>query len=573
MLSIDQDNALTFTNGIFGVGRLEQLGTGVTTIDQANSYGGGTTISAGVLAIGAAGALGTGAIILSGGELLTTTNATIANALTFSGTSTIAAAHGTTLDEDASAYSVSNGAVLNIGSPGQDGTILWHTNDVTSAPLANPIVLQAGTLKAADGNLGLLLDHAAPLTIDAGATLDVAGANIAIPVLEGAGQVTNSGAATSMTLEGANFSGTISGALSLDFSGDAALSGLEDYTGGATLDGVTTVANAGTYDLVANENISGAPASSFINDGLFEKTGGGGVSDVTSNFINSGTLNVLSGSVQFSGGFTNNGVIQGLVTQSGGVTTISAAAPSDFNGDSLSDILLQNTDGQAAIWEMNGTTPIDQQPVGANPGPSWKAIGTGDFNGDGHADILWQNTSGQAAIWEMNGTTPIDQQAVGANPGPTWQAIGTGDFNHDGDSDILLQNANGQVAIWEMNGTTPIDQQAVGNPGPTWQVIGTGDFTGDGYNDGILFQNTNGQLAIWEMNGTTPIDEQSVADNPGPDWKAIGTGDYYGNGFSDVLFQNTSGGQLAIWEFNGTTPINQALISSLPGAGWQAIKS
>ena len=30
--------------------------------------------------------------------------------------------------------------------------------------------------------------------------------------------------------------------------------------------------------------------------------------------------------------------------------------------------------------------------VSPNPGPSWKAVGTGDFNGDGHSDILWQNT-------------------------------------------------------------------------------------------------------------------------------------------------------------------------------------
>ena len=71
----------------------------------------------------------------------------------------------------------------------------------------------------------------------------------------------------------------------------------------------------------------------FVNNGVFEKTGGGGVSDVTTNFINSGALNVLSGSIEFSGRFINNGVIHGLVTQSGGVTTVSAAAPSDFNGD------------------------------------------------------------------------------------------------------------------------------------------------------------------------------------------------------------------------------------------------
>ena len=57
---------------------------------------------------------------------------------------------------------------------------------------------------------------------------------------------------------------------------------------------------------------------------------------------------------------------------------------------------------------MNGTNVIGGGcTVGPNPGPSWKVIGTGDFNDDGHSDILWQNTNGQAAIWEMNGTNVI----------------------------------------------------------------------------------------------------------------------------------------------------------------------
>ena len=93
---------------------------------------------------------------------------------------------------------------------------------------------------------------------------------------------------------------------------------------------------------------------------------------------------------------------------------------SDFNGDSKSDILWQNTDGQAAIWTMNGTTPFNQPAVGSNPGPGWQVIGAGDFNGDGDADILWQNTNGQAAIWLMNGTTPTFEGLVGSNPGPSW---------------------------------------------------------------------------------------------------------------------------------------------------------
>ena len=188
-------------------------------------------------------------------------------------------------------------------------------------------------------------------TVEAGATLDWAGNVAVIQNLQGAGTVTNSGAAQTMTLNGAaNFSGAISGALSLVFDGDGSLSRVEDTTGGATLNGPVTLANTGTYDLVANSNIAGTPASLFINSGVFEKRVASASATSVRISSTTATLNVESGSVEFSGGFTNNGVIDGLVTQSGGVTTISAPAPSDFNADGFSDILFQDgSTGQVSI--------------------------------------------------------------------------------------------------------------------------------------------------------------------------------------------------------------------------------
>ena len=121
------------------------------------------------------------------------------------------------------------------------------------------------------------------------------------------------------------------------------------------------------------------------------------------------------------------------------------------------DILWQNTStGQASIWDMSGSNLVGGGTVSPNPGPSWRAVGTGDFNDDSHSDILWQNTStGQASIWEMNGNSLIGGGTVSPNPGPTWKAIGTGDFDDDGFSDILWQNTNtGQASIWEMNGNS-----------------------------------------------------------------------------------------------------------------------
>jgi hypothetical protein len=427
----------------------------------------------------------------------------------------------------------------------------------------------AGTLKAGSIILAATIsDGAQPTTVAAGATLDLGGFGLSLTNLPGGGAVIDSGAPSTLTLAAANFSGKISGALSLIFNGATTLSGLEDYTGGATLDGAITVANAGTYDLVANTNITGSAGSSLVNGtgGLFEKTGG--ISDVTSNFFNSGALNVLSGSVQFTGGFFNEGVIHGRVTQSGAVTTVTALVPSDFNEDGMSDILWQNADGQASVWDMNANTLTGGGGVSPNPGSSWKAIGTGDFNGDGHADILWQNTStGQASIWDMNGKSLIGGGAVSPNPGPAWQAIGSGDFNGDGLSDILFQNTStGQVSIWEMNGNSLVGGGPVSpNPGPAWKAIGTGDFNGDGDSD-ILFQNTSsGQVSIWEMDGNKLIGGGPVSPNPGPSWRAIGTG---GDG-SDILFQNTNG-QTSIWDMNGAHLVGGGAVSANGGPNWKA---
>jgi uncharacterized repeat protein (TIGR03803 family) len=242
--------------------------------------------------------------------------------------------------------------------------------------------------------------------------------------------------------------------------------------------------------------------------------------------------------------------------------------------DVSADILWQNANGQASIWDMNGTTRIGGGPVSANPGPTWRAVGFGDFDADGHSDILWQNAStGLVSIWEMNGATRTGGGPLTPNPGPSWQTIGTGDFNHDGFSDILWQNkTTDQVSIWEMDGTTRIGGgPVIPNPGPTWQAIGTGDFNHDGFSD-ILWQNkTTDQVSVWEMDGTTRIGGGPVTPNPGPSWQAIGTGDFNHDGFSDILWQNESTDQVSIWEMNGNSIIRRGQVSSDPSPGWRAI--
>jgi hypothetical protein len=266
------------------------------------------------------------------------------------------------------------------------------------------------------------------------------------------------------------------------------------------------------------------------------------------------------------------------VTDNGNVTVTGAQADSAIinklvNADGSpvqlavrSEILWQNANGQAAIWQMDGTTLTSSALLGANPGPYWRDVGTSDFNADAHPDLLLQNTNGAVVIWETNGTS-VTMSALVANPGTSWKAVGTGDFSDDGHSDILLQNTNGAVAIWNMNGTDLTSSAAVANPGPSWKVVGTGDFDGDGHSD-ILLQNTNGNVAIWEMNGTD-IKSSTAVTNPGASWKVIGTGDFNDDNHSDILLQNTNG-NVAVWEMNGTDLMSSAAVAN-PGANWHAI--
>ena len=133
-----------------------------------------------MLAFGNGNALGAGPLNLGAGELLATANETLTNALMISGVSTIAAAHGTTLNENASSMTIVGSSTLNFGALGEDGTILWHTPTTSnfSSPLP-AINVHAGTLKGADSSFGFFLDDEA-ITVAAGATLDLAGNDASI---------------------------------------------------------------------------------------------------------------------------------------------------------------------------------------------------------------------------------------------------------------------------------------------------------------------------------------------------------------------------------------------------------
>jgi Tol biopolymer transport system component len=243
----------------------------------------------------------------------------------------------------------------------------------------------------------------------------------------------------------------------------------------------------------------------------------------------------------------------------------------EFNG--RSDIILQNVNTAAAVWNMNGAT-ISSGAALATPGGAWKLVGAGDFNNDGKADLLWRDASGTVAIWFMNGDA-IASGAIVGSAGASWNEMAVRDVNGDGFDDIASQNTTtGDVAIWEMNGATVSNGAVLGSPGTSWRLRGSGDFFSDGDSE-LVLQNDSGAIALWAIKdggGGPTIDPlQTIAlpaaFNPGPNWIVVGTGDFNADGYADLLFQNRTTGDVAVWELqNGTSFVNGASFS--PGAGW-----
>ena len=75
------------------------------------------------------------------------------------------------------------------------------------------------------------------------------------------------------------------------------------------------------------------------------------------------------------------------------------------------------------MYEMNGTQVIGSATIGGGGG--WNVVATGDFNGDSKSDILWQNSNtGSVLMYEMNGTQVAANAVIGGGGG--WSPFSNG---------------------------------------------------------------------------------------------------------------------------------------------------
>ena len=351
------NNAATATGG-----SVVKVGAGTLALTGANTYSGGTGITAGTLAFNNAQALGTGAVVMTGGELLATNDVAFGDALqsiTFNGSATVAAATGKTFTFTAGI--TNKASVATFGNATDNGVVLFTPASVTTTNVAS-LNVAGGTLRAGDATgLNALTSINASTTVAKGATLDLNSFNTSVANLQGAGTVlTGTDASKALTVNAGNFAGSIQGADSLikNTGGTLVLSGANTYGGATTVNAgvlragaanvlpvgtALTVANAATFDLNGQAQTIGSlagVAGSAVTLGSATLTTGGNNASTAFNGVVSGTGSLVkTGTGTFTLGGANS--YAGATNVNAGTLQASAA-----------NVLPSNT----AVTVANGAT-------------------------------------------------------------------------------------------------------------------------------------------------------------------------------------------------------------------------
>ena len=158
-------------------------------------------------------------------------------------------------------------------------------------------------------SLGAGLAYSGGFTLGGGASIALSGASVALSgqasldgTIIGPGTVSASGSADANGL-------TLAGGAALDDRGVFTQAGPVTLGGSYGDPATLTVEGGATYDLISDDSVFGLGAASIANAGLFEKTGVGGLSSVSAQLSNTGTIAVGRGTLAFSGALTNDGAI------------------------------------------------------------------------------------------------------------------------------------------------------------------------------------------------------------------------------------------------------------------------
>jgi fibronectin-binding autotransporter adhesin len=326
-LVVNRSDDWTYSGSISGAGALTKTGAGTLTLTGTNTYSGGTTIQAGILSINDDSALGTDP-------------STAQTNITFSGSGTLRAGAGFTLNSnrgilvnsgktatiDTQSYTMTiDGVISGSGAVTKQGTgtlTLSGVNTYTGSTTIN-----AGTLALRANNANTIGNTSSVTINGSSAVLDIDGCNNSTgPITLQNGAISGTTGVLSSSAYNVQ-NGTISailgggGALTKSMYGTVTLNGNNSYIG-------ATIINHGVLSISSASNL-GADGLTF-NGGTLRVTASCAINKTT-------TINIWGGTFDINGANTtlnNSSIISGAgsLTKTGAGTLSLSGTNTSFSG-------------------------------------------------------------------------------------------------------------------------------------------------------------------------------------------------------------------------------------------------
>jgi len=447
-------------------GGINKSGSGILTLTNANTYTGGTAVSAGTLVANYTNAIGTGLLTLAGGTLSNSLSYTLTNAVNLSSASSVGIASGITLTVGGP---ITNAGALTLAGP---GTLTLGGG--AGNTFSGPINVNAGTLKTVNGASLKFVTNT--ITVASGAVFNLVGN------FDGAvctNQIVLSGTGSgSMGAFNIGANATEYGTITLLTNSKIT----HDYNNGPIYGPI----NGSGYNLEIDNTVSGQngisiPGSINLGAGGLTVASVSGSSSVSlsGNNTYSGPTTISSGTLALSGGglITNSATI---VVASNAVFDVSGLASPFTLAQSLSSQTLSNSAPGAIISGTNNCSAGILSLVydGVNPaftitnggmtlsaGTTFKVNKSGVPLPLGVYKIVAKASSGTPgmvagavpAVTVANGTSGASLGIVGGeiyltNGQPsTWSYSATGPFTYNGAAQSPVVNFSGSTGFKTTN--------------------------------------------------------------------------------------------------------------------------
>ena len=448
--------ALTVNDGTFAGllaganGSLIKATSGVLTLTGANTFGGGTTISAGELIIQNAGALGTGAITVAAGAILDLNNLGVSNAITVATGGTIEGGPTTASVTTTGSTSVTTVLTGTGGLDKADGGELTLTtpNFFTGAVTANTAgaVIKAAFLSDTSSSLGAGdLTDPTKLVLGSGATLQFTGS-------------TATTTSRSFTVNGAAALAVDAAAAPLTFSSSSIMAlDPADPTPELKLVANNSGVNRFEAQISAADIAAGRGLANLAIDGTGKWVLGGSANrfkgDVRVDVGGGATLGFESGALGTGSTFTNS-VIE--------VANGSKLAWSGTNSDDISSRLSVPAGATAKLDLGNNTVTFASAPI-MGSGASLQKEGSGALKIAAAVNAPTLNVAVSSGLLAVNGTLGAITLTSGATLGGSGTIssanVGTGATLAPGNSPGTLNATTlvlgpGSTFDWEVQNTT-----------------------------------------------------------------------------------------------------------------------